>query len=97
MKPELSDRSLRFLVAEVLINKTRFKLLFNGPTDLKLQRMYRVDKKLLVVLKEIGMKKENLTAFIKKPFFIEFRYRCNWRYKLFDTEKSFFPFFLLVD
>ena|GEM_PF-4171121 len=34
--------------------------------------MYRVDKKLFVVLKEIGMKKENFTAFIKKPFFIEF-------------------------
>jgi hypothetical protein len=34
--------------------------------------MYRVDKKQLVVLQEIGMKKENLIVLIKKPFFIEF-------------------------
>jgi hypothetical protein len=34
--------------------------------------MYRVDKKLLVVLKVIGMKKENFIVLIKKPFFIEF-------------------------
>ena len=97
INPKLSHWSFRFLVAEVLINKTRFKLLFKGATDLKLQRMYRVDKKKFVVLKEIGRKKENLTVFIKKSFFIEFRCRCNWRYKLFDTEKSFFPLFLLID
>jgi hypothetical protein len=35
--------------------------------------MCRVDKKQLVVLQEIGMKKENLIVLIKKPFFIEFR------------------------
>ena len=55
------------------MNKTRFKLLFKGATDLKLQRIDRVDKRKLVVLQEIGMKKENLIFFIKNPFFIECR------------------------
>ena len=53
------------------MNNTRFKVLFKGATDLKLKRMYRVERKLVVVLKEIGMKKENLIVFIKSPFFIE--------------------------
>ena len=33
--------------------------------------MIRVDNKLFVVLKEIGLKKEHLTVFIEISFFIE--------------------------
>ena len=93
IKPELTNRSLLFLVAEELVNKTRFKHLFKGATDLKLQRMYRVDKKLFVVLKEIGLKKENLIVLIKNPFFIECRCDVAEDTNYLIQQNHSFPFF----
>lgn len=56
--------------------------------------MYRVDKKqLLVVLQEIGMKKENLIDFIKKPFFIEFHCDVTEDTNYLIRKNQSFPFF----
>lgn len=55
--------------------------------------MYRVDKKLFVVLKEIGMKKENLIVLIKNPFFIECRCDVAEDTNYLIRKNHSFPFF----
>lgn len=55
--------------------------------------MYRVDKKLFVVLKEIGMKKENLIVLIKIPFFIECRCDVAEDTNILIRKNHSFPFF----
>lgn len=55
--------------------------------------MYRVDKKLFVVLKEIGMKKEYLILFIKNPFFIECRCDVTEDTNYLIRKNHSFPFF----
>lgn len=55
--------------------------------------MTRVDKKLFVVLKEIGMKKDNLIVFIKNPFFIECRCDVAEDTNYLILQNHSFPFF----
>ena len=55
--------------------------------------MIRVDNKLFVVLKEIGMKKENLIRFIKNPFFIECRCDVTEDTNYLIQQNHSFPFF----
>ncbi len=58
--------------------------------------MHRVDKKQFVVLKEIGMKNENLIVFIKNPFFIESLCDVTEDTNYLIRKNHSFPFFYLL-